>query len=209
MKGFFSNSWVISIFSGIFVFFITSLLAFPFKRNQRKQKIEEANQSIINHLRGYVVENGLPKDIIIEAVKASIARRYDVKSSDLLTNEAFCEELIAEVIGNTYISNQNKTTCLKIFEEYLTTNTMENSAPQSIENEENSRHREFFEPLIISVISGLLCAMLTYFCTFFITYEDALNGKDTKIEIVWAIIFIVFAGFICYMLFKGKRKRRK
>lgn len=93
MKEFFSNPWVISIISGILVFFITSLFIMLYNKFQHKRQIEEANQTVVNHLRSYVVDNGLPEKEIIDAVRLSVAREYNVQDENLLTNKAFCEEL--------------------------------------------------------------------------------------------------------------------
>lgn len=85
MKEFLSNSWVVSIISGILVFFITNALILLQNRRKHKKQIKDANSMVLNHLRGYVVDNGLPDNKIINAVKASIAREYDIKYEELLS----------------------------------------------------------------------------------------------------------------------------
>lgn len=58
---------------------------------------------ILNHLRGYIVDNGFPKSEIIEALRLSVAREYMVKDDDILNVKSICEELVKDIIGNTYI----------------------------------------------------------------------------------------------------------
>lgn len=54
MKEFLSNSWVVSIVSGIIVFFLTNtIIIFQNKRKHKKQ----INTKVINKSRGYVIDN--------------------------------------------------------------------------------------------------------------------------------------------------------
>lgn len=77
---------------------------------------------LLNHLRGYVVDNGFPQKEIINAIKASIAREYNVKYEELLSIKAVCEELVKDIIGNIYISNENKKSYIDMLQEHLKRN---------------------------------------------------------------------------------------
>ena len=96
MKEFLSNSWVVSIISGILVFFVTNFFVILKSKRESRKQIYDANTRVLNHIRGYVVDNGLPSQIIIESVKKSIAREYNIKYNDLLSTKELCEELIKD-----------------------------------------------------------------------------------------------------------------
>ena len=108
MKEFLYNSWVVSILSGILVFFITNAIIMLQNKRKHKKQIQDANSMVLNRIRGYVVDNGLPQKEVIEAVKSATSREYGIKYNELLSIREFCEELITDIIGNIYISNDNK-----------------------------------------------------------------------------------------------------
>ena len=108
MKEFLSNSWVVSIISGIIVFLLTNAIVMIQNRRKYNKKIKDANLMVLNRLRGYVVDNGLPKNETIEAIKNSVVREYNIKYDNILTTISLYEELITDIIGNIYISNENK-----------------------------------------------------------------------------------------------------
>ena len=114
MEKFLSNSWVVSIASGIIVFILTNLFINIKNKRKYKKQIYDANIMILNHLRRYVVDNGLPKTEVIEAVKSSIAREYAVKCEELLNVKSICEELVKDIftvmgsIVATYVDNNIK-----------------------------------------------------------------------------------------------------
>lgn len=119
MKEFLSNAWVVSILSGILVFFITNSAIMLQNGRKHKKQINNANAMVLNRLRSYVVDNGLPPKEIINAIKASTAREFNIKYDELLNIKELCEELITDIIGNIYISNDNKVKYIEMLKNYL------------------------------------------------------------------------------------------
>lgn len=113
------SEWIICAFVGLIIGVISkAFIKFLDNRHMEKQ-ISYANKMIINHLRSYVVDNGLPPREIINAVKVSIAREYNVRYDKLFTFEALCEEIIKDIIGNSYISNYNQKKYIDMLVNYL------------------------------------------------------------------------------------------
>lgn len=157
MKYFFTNEWTISIISGILVFLITNtFINFQDKKHKRKQ-IFDANTMLLNHLRGYVVDNGIPPREIINAVKASIAREYNIKYDELLSIKSICEELVKDIIGNTYISNDSQKKYIDMLQNYLKQNDeLENEnkpLPTSLSKSEKRVYERI--SIIISIIASI------------------------------------------------------
>ena len=97
MKEFLSNAWVVSIASGIVVFIITNSFMIIQDKKHNKKQIFDANTMVLNHLRSYVVANELPQPEIIEALKHSISREYNVRYEELLTTKSVCEDLVKDI----------------------------------------------------------------------------------------------------------------
>lgn len=203
MKEFFSNAWVISIISGIFVFFITNFFIMVQNKKQNRKKIYEANTMILNHLRSYVVDNGLPDEEIIEAVKHSVTREYRIKYDDLLSTKSFCEELVADIIGNIYISNENKIKYINMLQEYLKKNkNIQSNNTYNIDDKveiklkkENDNKKNIFSfsykyEFIISMIPAFVTAIATI--VMYLTIKPTNNLNNRSMMMTYFITFLVF-----------------
>lgn len=176
MKEFLSNSWVVSIISGIIVFLLTNAIVMIQNRRKYNKKIKDANLKILNQLRGYVVDNGLPKNEIIEAIKHSVVREYNIKYDNILTTISLYEELITDIIGNIYISNENKIKYINILQEYLEKNSHQNINSNNTDlhdkyktfeiqveqNKNNHKESNFKYTFIISIIPAIITILSIY-----------------------------------------------
>lgn len=231
MKEFLSNSWVVSIISGIIVFFLTNAIIMLQNRRKHKKQISDANTMVLNRLRGYVVDNGLPPKEIINAIKASTAREHDIKFEELLCIKEICEELITDIIGNIYISNDNKIHYMDILQNYLNEdiNTYDvktkdinefdkfpEDTQQNFVKIERTLKRKLMRELkrelirksslslgmIISTILAILSAISVFFA-----YIDSPDIVSNKYEIYseFASGLIIFA-FLCLLVAPATRK---
>lgn len=199
MEKFLSNSWVVSIISGIIVFFLTNFFINIKNRSKYKKQIYDANIMILNHLRGYVVDNGLPKTEVIEAVKSSIAREYAVKCEELLNVKSICEELVKDIIGNIYISNENKKKYIEMLQNHLEQNAnIEQHIPNS-----NQNFKTKFDYL--SAIISLIAGIFTVIGSIVATYVDN-NIKSLEINQMQSIIIILLTVIICVVIYIKCRK---
>ncbi|MBD5402340.1 hypothetical protein HDR58_06020 [bacterium] len=113
------SEWIMCVAVGI-VTIVGSYAFINFFDNKHMEKqITQANKMIINHLRSYVVDSGLPPREIINAVKASVAREYNVRYDKLFTTKSLCEEIIKDIVGNSYISNYNQKKYIDMLVNYL------------------------------------------------------------------------------------------
>lgn len=197
MKEFLSNAWVISIISGILVFFVTNFFVKIKSKKEAKKQIHDANAMILNHIRGYVVDNGLPNPIIIEAIKNSISREYCVNCLNLLSDKEICEELIKDIISNIYISNENRKVYINMLQEYLEQNNISNSNNEI--NKEINNEKTFGKIIdIVSVIAGLLTIMGTSLSTYIIKVD--IN----KINVIYMVIAFIIIITGTYFIFRKK-----
>lgn len=63
---------------------------------------------IIQALKPYVAERGLPEKEIVDAIIVSTARKYKVKCDELYSIRIICEELIREIVENVYVARREK-----------------------------------------------------------------------------------------------------
>lgn len=146
----------------------------------------------------------MPKNEIIEAIKNSIVREYNIKYDTILTTVSLYEELITDIIGNIYISNDNKVKYINMLQEYLEQNnrqytnsnysnihdkcdSIEIEIEHNINNYKNNKQSNFkyvfnfsLIPAIITIISIYLSLMIN-------------QSKDIEIKNIDIIILILFS----------------
>lgn len=209
VKDFFSNAWVISIISGILVFFITNaIIIFQDKRHQKKE-IFDANTMLLNHLRGYVVDNGLPQKEIINAVRSSIAREYNVKYEDLLNTKLVCEELVKDIIGNIYISNDNKISYINMLQEHLIQNDESEDNSKILITSNINKKVNYYISILVSLVSALATVLGTFLSLY--TANDVITSKFSLYQDVISIFvgLLIIISLLLQLFRKAKKHKRK
>lgn len=109
---FMQNAWVIGIaggtISGIIVYYITVYFLAGKRNRDFKRNITLANNAVLNLLRPYIANSGLPDRKALKAIINSISRQYGVKCSEMNPISAFYEDLVVEFVSNLYIPDEVK-----------------------------------------------------------------------------------------------------
>lgn len=218
MKEFFSNAWVVSIISGIIVFILTNALIMLQNRRKHKKQIIDANLMVLNCLRGYVVDNGLPENEIIEAIKHSVMRKYHVKYENIFSTISLYEELITDIIGNIYISNENKIKYINMLQDYLKQNNkiknistkdadlqdkyeeIEIKVKDNLRNYKNDNNESNYKyELIISIIPTII-TIISIYISFVIK-----QTKDIGIENIYMFLTLFIFSLISIIEWSNKK----
>lgn len=106
------NPWFVGIgtgiISGVLVFFLTKWIMDKKGRVEYYKQVNSANLNVINSLKPYIADKGLPNIDIFEALISSTARTFGVDKKDMYSVAIYCEELIREIISDVYVSNEKK-----------------------------------------------------------------------------------------------------
>ena len=216
MKEFLSNSWVVSIISGIIVFLLTNAIVMIQNRRKYNKKIKDANLMVLNRL--YVVDNGLPKNETIEAIKNSVVREYNIKYDNILTTISLYEELITDIIGNIYISNENKNKYINMLQEYLEKNSHQNMNLNNTDlhdkhkafeieiesNINNNKESNFKYTFIISIIPTIITIISIYFYSMIIQTKD-IGNINMNMNMVMLLFVLLFTLKIIIEWFSDKK----
>ena len=208
------NSWFVGIatgiISGIVVFFFTKWIMDKRGKVEYFKQVDNANQNVIEALKPYVAENGLPNLKIFKALIMATARSFSVDSKDMFSVSIYCEELIREIIKDVYVSNEKKQEYTNALAEY-----MENI--EKVSNRDNMvsmytslwKYREKLRRKI-SIYIAIMTAMFVMISSFLLTiysYKD--TGKlsfwypfDSN-SVVWIPIIIFVFVILIMVLFMG------
>lgn len=156
---------------------------------------------VLNHLRGYVVDNGLPDNKIINAVKASIAREYDIKYEELLSIKEFCEELVTDIVNNIYVSNDNKVKYINMLQEYLKqddnihrgSSDDSNVKKNSNKMNDNSLRKRKKISIYFDMMGSIVPAIVAAISVFFSSFETSKIELDS-FDIYSVVVVILFVS---------------
>src|SRR5690606_36341678 len=112
MQDIFNNAWVTGIGGGIIssliVFFVTRYFFSKREKREYIQKTETANNEILYSIRPLVIEKKIPTKDILNAVRISTAKKYGVQQEDLYNEFSLSNDLINEIMGNSFLSSDQK-----------------------------------------------------------------------------------------------------
>lgn len=107
-----NNPWVTGIGGGIvsslIVFFVTKYVFGKKENREYVQKIRTANNEILYSIRPLIIEKKLPTVDIFSAIRISIAKKYGIKQEDLYNAFSLSNDLITEIMGNSFLSSEQK-----------------------------------------------------------------------------------------------------
>lgn len=209
MEKLFDNAWFSSIICSIIATIIVAIFSKILGVIRHKKRISDANTLVVNQLRAYVVNAGIPSDTILDALKRSAARKFKIREDEMQEASIYMEELASEIVGNTYLKIDDQSEYLKTIDAYLSsTPASENKADKS--------------PLVFytRVFFGALCVSLVIVFNFYFEYIETTTLSDMNlifpiagiIGIIGIIVGIMSIFFGVVELIKGiigKRKNSK
>jgi len=104
-----------SLIATVIVFLVTQLR----EHIKHQKRIKAANIFVMDRLRAYIVNADIPTDEILEALRRSAARKYELKEYELWPIYTYVEETIAEIVGNVYLKIEDQTAYLGKANKYL------------------------------------------------------------------------------------------
>lgn len=203
MNDFLKNPWVIGIGGGIISGFIVYLISYVImnKKNNSEyaQQIQFANSEVINNLKPYIVDNGLPNKEIMDSIISAVSRKYRVKKEEMYPLTIYCQELIYEIIGNVYVSNDKKREYTEQLSNYITTlktDSIETILEKSTDIKSKADYRQRLNKQY-SVMLSLTATLLTM-CLTIATFSEKGKFVDFLINPFYkSNVLILSVAIIC------------
>ena len=190
----FSNPWVIGIggglVSGLLVTLITRYLFSKRERREYRQKIETANNEIIYAIRPTIAEKVIPSTEMFEALFSATARKYSVSEADLYSRASLANELIKEVMDNTFLSSQQKVEFCDLLSSLKTIKEKDKNI-QRVEVVRVTRRDSSDLSSMLGLMTGMLAVVMTTFVYFKDKEEFLTTGLFEKYVPMIAILTLV------------------
>lgn len=203
-----------SLIATLIVFVITQL-----REHIRHQKrIKAANLFVIDRLRAYIVNADIPTDEILNALRKSAARQFELKEYELWPITTYVEETVAEIIGNVYLKMEEQTSYLDKANAYLAKHKML-IQDQSLQPQLDKVHLQWrlvslfvlFTTFLAFYVSSTFLGVLIYnlLGNFFYSHNWYTAGIDiflvSKITAITIVaMFFLIIGIIIFPRIKRK-----
>ena len=207
--GIFENTWFVGIstgiISGILVFFITKWIVDKKGKAEYYRQVASANNNVINALKPYIADKGLPDVEIFKALISSTARAYGINEKDMYEVDVYCEELIREIISDVYVSNEKKkeyTDSLSVYK----ANLVQQKKKMDEVKLPTGRYGEILKRRI-SIYMGVISSFMGVVMSILVLLID----NDTEMQktfwypfednpVIWIPIMMIFVIFIMLIL---------
>lgn len=198
---FMQNAWVIGIaggtISGIIVYYITVYVLDRKKKHDLRRNITYANNAVLDILRPYIANSGLPDKKELEAIINSISRQYGVKCCQMNPITVFYEDLVVEFIGNLYIPDEVKKKNIEKLLENI--DILKNE--EAIKSEQEQKQTVKGKTVqIIGVLVGTLSATLSILSGAVLSSsgKGSFNLIVGLISVI-AVVIVVIIGIWSYL----------
>ena len=209
----FQNVWFVGIstgiISGVLVFFLTKWIMDKRGKVEYFKQVNSANRSVIEALKPYIADKGLPDIKIFEALIASTARAFCIDGKDMFSVRIYCEELIREIISDVYVSNEKKQEYTYSLAEYKKniedTGTEARDGNNTILYESSGIYGEKVRKQM-SIYMAVLTAGLGMICSFFVAFGNESREKVSfwypfdENPILWIPILLLLLVLLILML---------
>jgi hypothetical protein len=206
-----ANHWVIGIGGGLITGFLVMLIIRQLvsgrERREYQQRVANANSEIISAIRPAITEKVIPSGAMLDALFSATARKHGVNGSDLLPKVGFANELMKEVIDNTFLSSQQKAEFCQLLAG-MPQAEGDASATRVVEVVNVDRRSSVFDPsAILGLTAGLTTLAITLFFYLNGKEEFLINGVLSRIFPLFAIVSIV--PIIAFTLLDLTRQMRR
>lgn len=210
-----NNPWVTGIGGGIIssliVFFVTKYFFSKRENREYLQKIETANNEILYSIRPLIIEKKLPSIDILLSIRISIAKKYGIKQEDLYNNFSLSNDLITEIMGNSFLSSEQKIEFCNLLE-LMKMN--ERKDPKEVEviylNKKNSISSKY-SSMLLAMSSFAMVLTTTLFVTKEATTDTSSFFRENISLLLISTTVPIMAMMITllYRILKEREKERK
>ncbi|WP_419528311.1 hypothetical protein [Akkermansia sp.] len=217
MQSFLGNPWTSGIgggiISGLIVFYVTRWFIQRRDKSGYINSVHNANKQVIDLLKAYVVDKGLPDAQIVRSIISATAREFSVKREEMFDVIVICEELIKEIIGNVYVSGDQKQKYLEDLRIYVENiedfNYNINSSLENIVDARSRKHLFYSSYQYISMVLGIVTGLLVISFTIVYSFLDKhyfFYYEPSSLVIVFGVMMLILISFYMAFLFIKLKK---
>ncbi|USK48878.1 hypothetical protein LIT38_20425 [Bacillus sp. CMF12] len=217
-----NNEWFVGIsvglISGLILFFIQLFVTSKIGKKEYYKRVTQANNEVLAILKSAISEEEYPSIQIFNGLISSIARKHNVKYSDLNSVPDILEDLIREVFETNFmsidkkISSSNKLIELKLSYEELYKRTV---------SEFDLQERSYKQTSTFVASTTTLVTLITTISVMYTFLRTKIGGESllgnnfddslflmTLISLITVCVVVVILSFIHYTKKSENLKKR-
>lgn len=206
LRDFFTNSWVVSILTGLVVYLITKLWETIRAKKNYIQAVQSANKEVFNTLKLCVPEETLPDVYNLLALHFATAKRYSVKQVDMDTLDLIIFDLIKEIMDSSFLSYRDKLQyCSKLKKLELSFSDAVSEYQSKQLPDDSDRKTKYFGEILIS--PALALGFTSTLIALGVEMKISINKLINNINVIESLVLILaFATLTIAVLSITKRK---
>ena len=218
---FLTNSWTISIITGLIVFFTTDFVKRYRSKKEYYQNVDLANQEMLNTLKILIPDQELPEPLIIKAMHLSTSRKYKVKLQDMGSLMLILDDLIKEIMDTSFLTYKNKVDyCNEVNQLKVKYQQGKNEKSKvttdKTKRENETRHSMYHERRVLSLLLTSFFAIFSVALVYMFTIRDNrgilsifdLRGGEEIIILFPIMIILLMMIGVLYSFQILRRKER-
>lgn len=210
-----NNPWVTGIGGGIIssltVFFVTQYMFSRKENKEYNQKIETAKNEMLYSIRPLIIEKKIPSNEIFQAIRVATAKKYGVSPSDLFSEYSISNDLINEIMSNSFLSSEQKIELSELL------STIKRPKTQVIEEKNMEVVYLNERDGLSSKYNSILLATISFATVIAMTFSISYNGLEIESEGIFKDNFTILliattipiASIIILLLLRMIREKEK
>lgn len=150
----------------------------------------------------------MPTKDILNAVRISIAKKYGVQQEDLYNEFSLSNDLISEIMGNSFLSSDQKLEFCELLQTMKKDDSEKNKEFEVVYLKDKDSISSKYNSILLAMTSFAMVLTMTFFITSKTT-ESEILFKDKFSLLIVATAIPIGAMTILYTLLLIKRKERE
>lgn len=204
LKSLLTNAWVVSIFSGVLSTILTKIILSKGDKVEYTRRVNEANMVLIEMLKPYIAEKGLPSKSSMYSLIKSVGRKYNVKIENMYSVNIVCEELIREVIEDIYVPIDKKYEYVECLQKYIdefesNSNAKIEAISLLIDDTRTNRIR------LLSILNGAIIVLISLGTLLTKDMYLKFTNNITKVDILGVSTSIIAMCIVLYSVYRNNK----
>lgn len=212
MQDILNNAWVTGIggglISSVIVFFATRYFFSKRDNGEYIQKTATANNEILYSIRPLIIEKRVPTQLMLNAVRFSSAKKYGVRQVDLYNEFTLSSDLMNEIMGNSFLSSDQKIDFCNLLQTMRKDTTEENKEVAVIYLKDKHILTSNYNSILLAIISFITAFVFAFLMPANTIQSDRLFNSKFPFFLLLAAIPI-FAAIFLYTIFVFLQKERR
>jgi hypothetical protein len=193
MKEFFTNSWVVSILTGLLVYGLTKLIESFRERKHYVNTLKLANDEVFNTLKTMIPEEKLPSPVVLFSLHRATAKKYGVKQEDMNVLPTIIDGLIKEILDSSFLSYQDKVLYSEKLLELIKNTRSTNESYTDVKNNQINGRDKIFS--VAAALTSVFASIVVFAFDFLDQKLDltSVTLSETSLNFIVAVLYLTFS----------------